>query len=100
MNHPGGGYKVNLLKKAMEKYKDEDDTIVMFTDSYDVIFLADKEEILNNFRSTGANFIISKFFFIFLIFRTLGNVPDCCANILFTNTHPRPGMPDKPLFRC
>jgi procollagen-lysine,2-oxoglutarate 5-dioxygenase len=60
MNHPGGGFKVNLLKKAMEQYKDEDDTIVMFTDSYDVIFLADRQEIIDNFKSTGANFLISK----------------------------------------
>lgn len=59
MDHPGGGYKVNLLKEAMEQYKDATDTIVMFTDSYDVIFLADKTEILDNFRSTGANFLIS-----------------------------------------
>ncbi|XP_063681239.1 procollagen-lysine,2-oxoglutarate 5-dioxygenase-like [Bolinopsis microptera] len=59
MNYPGGGFKVNLLKKAMEQYKEEDDMIVMFTDSYDVIFLADREEIVDNFKSTGANFLIS-----------------------------------------
>ena len=60
MNFPGGGFKVNLLKQAMEQYKDEDDMIVMFTDSYDVIFLADRDEIVDNFRSTGANFLISE----------------------------------------
>ena len=60
MNYPGGGFKVNLLKKAVEQYKEEDDMIVMFTDSYDVIFLSDREEIVDNFRSTGANFLISK----------------------------------------
>ena len=60
MNFPGGGFKVNLLKQAMEQYKEEDDMIVMFTDSYDVIFLADRDEIVDNFRSTGANFLISK----------------------------------------
>ena len=60
MTKPGGGYKINLLKEAMEPYLDSPDTIVMFTDSYDVIFLADKSEIIEKFKATGANFLISK----------------------------------------
>ena len=28
----GGGHKVNLLKKEVEKYKADDDLIIMFTD--------------------------------------------------------------------
>ena len=28
----GGGYKINLLKTFMEKYKDDGDTIILFTD--------------------------------------------------------------------
>ena len=32
MNFPGGGYKLNLLKVALQKYKDEEDTIIMFSD--------------------------------------------------------------------
>lgn len=60
MENPGGGYKVNLLKDAMASYKDQTNTIVMFTDSYDVIFLGDKEEIVEKFRKTGARFLISK----------------------------------------
>eukprot|EP00116_Pleurobrachia_bachei_P011811 sb/3472073/ len=62
MDAPGGGYKVNLLKEAMKEYKDDMDTIVMFTDSYDVIFVSDKSEIIENFRDFGANFIISNTF--------------------------------------
>ena len=60
MDAPGGGYKVNLLKDAMEEYKGDMETIVMFTDSYDVIFVSDKTEIIENFKSFGVNFIISK----------------------------------------
>nr|AQX17749.1 procollagen-lysine 5-dioxygenase [Hormiphora californensis] len=59
MESPGGGYKVNLLKAALAPYKDDMETIVMFTDSYDVIFVADKPEILDNFKSFDANFVIS-----------------------------------------
>lgn len=33
MNFPGGGYKVNLLKKALAPYiKNDENRIVMFTD--------------------------------------------------------------------
>lgn len=32
MSSIGGGYKVNLLKKELEKYKDDHDTIVMYVD--------------------------------------------------------------------
>lgn len=28
----GGGQKVNLLKEAIEKYKDDENTIIIFTD--------------------------------------------------------------------
>jgi hypothetical protein len=31
-NHAGGGHKVNILKKELEKYKDQDSLILMFTD--------------------------------------------------------------------
>jgi hypothetical protein len=42
MNYPGGGFKVNLLKKALSEYKDEKDLVIMFTDSYDVIIAGGK----------------------------------------------------------
>ena len=29
---PGGGQKVNIIKKGIEKYKDDEDLIVVFTD--------------------------------------------------------------------
>lgn len=55
----GGGYKINLLKKAMEELKDEKDIIVMFTDSYDVIITGNSEEILNAFQKMEARVIFS-----------------------------------------
>ena len=30
--YPGGGYKVNLFKKALEEYKDNTEKIILFTD--------------------------------------------------------------------
>ena len=57
MNYPGGGWKVNLLKEEMEKHKDKKDTLVMFTDSYDVVIAAKKEAILDQYDKFGANVV-------------------------------------------
>jgi hypothetical protein len=32
MNFQGGGYKINLLKDALEPYKNDENRLVMFTD--------------------------------------------------------------------
>ncbi|XP_006564743.1 procollagen-lysine,2-oxoglutarate 5-dioxygenase 3 isoform X1 [Apis mellifera] len=55
----GGGYKVNLLKKALEEYQNDDDRIIIFTDSYDVIFLSDLTEIIDKFKNTNARVLFS-----------------------------------------
>ena len=55
MNHPGGGYKINLLKEELANHKDKKNLIVMFTDSYDVILTAGKDEIVKKFKSFEAN---------------------------------------------
>ncbi|XP_034185408.2 procollagen lysyl hydroxylase [Osmia lignaria lignaria] len=55
----GGGYKINLLKEAIEKYKNDDQKIIIFTDSYDVIFLAGLSEIIAKFKSTDARVLFS-----------------------------------------
>ena len=34
MRGPGGGHKINLLKSALKDYKDDKNTIIMFTDRY------------------------------------------------------------------
>ncbi|XP_066455453.1 procollagen-lysine,2-oxoglutarate 5-dioxygenase 2 isoform X2 [Eleutherodactylus coqui] len=49
-NSIGGGQKVRLLKEALESLTNQEDVIVLFTDSYDVIFAGDPEELLTNFQ--------------------------------------------------
>lgn len=34
MEHPGGGYKINLLLEALEPHKDDESKIAIFTDRY------------------------------------------------------------------
>lgn len=31
-NYPGGGYKINLFRNYLEKYKDDVERLVIFTD--------------------------------------------------------------------
>ncbi|XP_066527094.1 multifunctional procollagen lysine hydroxylase and glycosyltransferase LH3 [Hoplias malabaricus] len=45
----GGGQKVRWLKKEMEKHKDKENTVILFVDSYDVIFAGGPEEVLRKF---------------------------------------------------
>ncbi|XP_041071637.1 procollagen-lysine,2-oxoglutarate 5-dioxygenase 2 isoform X1 [Carcharodon carcharias] len=46
----GGGQKVRLLKEEMQNYADRDDLVVLFTDSYDVLFASGPEELLSKFQ--------------------------------------------------
>ncbi len=47
----GGGQKINLLKKELSEYSEEklSKTIIMFTDSYDVIITGNQNEILKRY---------------------------------------------------
>ncbi|XP_062904877.1 multifunctional procollagen lysine hydroxylase and glycosyltransferase LH3-like [Mobula hypostoma] len=45
----GGGQKVRWLKKELERHADKEDLIVMFVDSYDVIFAGPPVELLKKF---------------------------------------------------
>lgn len=56
MSYPGGGYKVNLLKEALEPYK-ATDRLVLFTDSYDVMFLGAMKDILGRFLKFDAGVV-------------------------------------------
>ncbi|CAG5117998.1 unnamed protein product, partial [Candidula unifasciata] len=49
MQSVGGGQKVNILKEALKPYKNNENLIIMFTDSYDVVFTDGKEAILEKF---------------------------------------------------
>ncbi|XP_039763255.1 procollagen-lysine,2-oxoglutarate 5-dioxygenase isoform X2 [Pararge aegeria] len=53
MKNPGGGQKVKLLKQkilSMQKLPDREQ-IIIFTDSYDVMYLADLNVIVDKFKS-------------------------------------------------
>uniref|UniRef100_A0AAZ3Q9F5 procollagen-lysine 5-dioxygenase n=1 Tax=Oncorhynchus tshawytscha TaxID=74940 RepID=A0AAZ3Q9F5_ONCTS len=49
----GGGQKVRLLKEAMEALTDQEDLVVLFVDSYDLIFAGGPEEILRKFQEAN-----------------------------------------------
>jgi procollagen-lysine,2-oxoglutarate 5-dioxygenase len=53
-NLPGGGWKINLLKEALQPHKNDKDKIILFTDGYDVIFDGDLDAIAKKFKETGA----------------------------------------------
>ncbi|XP_076452068.1 procollagen-lysine,2-oxoglutarate 5-dioxygenase 1-like [Babylonia areolata] len=59
MDYPGGGHKVNLLKKEVEKYKETDNLVIMFTDSYDVVFTEGAKTILERFAKFDARVVFS-----------------------------------------
>ncbi|XP_023245180.1 procollagen-lysine,2-oxoglutarate 5-dioxygenase 1-like [Copidosoma floridanum] len=59
--YAGGGQKVNLFREALEEYKDDADKVVLFTDSYDVIFLAGLDDVVRKFKEWdgGARVVFS-----------------------------------------
>ena len=56
---PGGGQKILLFKDALKRFKDDDNMIVLFTDSYDVIITAGAEDIVTSFESFKADVVFS-----------------------------------------
>lgn len=59
-NGPGGGQKINLLKYELSKWAKNklESTIVLFSDSYDVVNLSSKKEILDKYLKFGINTIV------------------------------------------
>ena len=55
----GGGHKVNFFKDALLKYREIEDLIVMFVDSYDVILIGNELNILEQFYKLNAKVIFS-----------------------------------------
>ncbi|XP_047465808.1 procollagen-lysine,2-oxoglutarate 5-dioxygenase 1 isoform X2 [Mugil cephalus] len=58
MSAPGGGQKVRLLKTALEEMKN-DDQIILFIDSYDVVFASGPKELLKKFRQAKHKVVFS-----------------------------------------
>ncbi|KAM8952712.1 procollagen-lysine,2-oxoglutarate 5-dioxygenase 2 [Pelodytes ibericus] len=54
----GGGQKVRLLKETLEGFADQD-LIILFTDSYDVLFAGGPEELLQKFQQSNHKVIFS-----------------------------------------
>uniref|UniRef100_A0A665U163 procollagen-lysine 5-dioxygenase n=1 Tax=Echeneis naucrates TaxID=173247 RepID=A0A665U163_ECHNA len=55
----GGGQKVRWLKKELLKHSDKKDMVIMFVDSYDVIFASGPEELLSKFSRLGHRVVFS-----------------------------------------
>ncbi|XP_032238618.2 multifunctional procollagen lysine hydroxylase and glycosyltransferase LH3 isoform X2 [Nematostella vectensis] len=56
---PGGAHKINLLKDAVAEYKDKKNLVLMFSDSYDAIFLARAEAFIKKFLEFKAHVVFS-----------------------------------------
>lgn len=59
----GGSLKLDLLKQELAKHKDNKKLIVMFTDSHDVILLADKDQVLDKFKRFEARVVFGAEYF-------------------------------------
>uniref|UniRef100_A0A8C9STB1 procollagen-lysine 5-dioxygenase n=1 Tax=Scleropages formosus TaxID=113540 RepID=A0A8C9STB1_SCLFO len=55
----GGGQKVRWLKKELQKYKDRPELVILFVDSYDVIFASSPRELLWKFSRMGHRVVFS-----------------------------------------
>jgi GR25 family glycosyltransferase involved in LPS biosynthesis len=53
----GGGQKINLVKKQLEFYSDDD--IVLFVDGYDVFFVAKINEIIDKFKNLNCDILFA-----------------------------------------
>jgi len=59
VRYPGGGQKVNLLRDAIQKIKNDEDWLVMFVDSYDVVLTAGPEDVVKAFQKMKADIVFS-----------------------------------------
>jgi hypothetical protein len=46
----GGGQKINILRENLVRYKDDKTKLILFSDSYDVIFTQTPEFLLDKFE--------------------------------------------------
>ncbi|XP_044207158.1 procollagen-lysine,2-oxoglutarate 5-dioxygenase 1 isoform X2 [Thunnus albacares] len=58
MSAPGGGQKVRLLKEALEKMEDEN-KIILFIDSFDMVFASGPKELLKKFQQARHKVVFS-----------------------------------------
>lgn len=56
---PGGGRKVNLLKSYLDKFSDDDERLILFSDSYDVVINDNPQSIINKFSLFNTDVLFS-----------------------------------------
>ncbi|XP_074831725.1 procollagen-lysine,2-oxoglutarate 5-dioxygenase 1 isoform X2 [Carettochelys insculpta] len=61
----GGGQKVRLLKSALKQHEDKEDLIILFTESYDVLFASGPAELLKKFKQAKSKVVFSAETFIY-----------------------------------
>jgi GR25 family glycosyltransferase involved in LPS biosynthesis len=63
LEQEGGGHKVNMLKGFLSRFSDDDNRLVLFTDSYDVVFCNSPHQILRKWKeisvATGCKIVFS-----------------------------------------
>ncbi|XP_075695461.1 procollagen-lysine,2-oxoglutarate 5-dioxygenase 1 [Rhinoderma darwinii] len=55
----GDGQKVRLLKTALEQYVDNEDLVILFTESYDMVFASGPAELLKKFKQAKSKVVFS-----------------------------------------
>ena len=58
-NSVGGGQKVLMMRQALESYKDDPEMMILFTDAYDVLFNANRQQIVEQFNKFDARVVFS-----------------------------------------
>jgi hypothetical protein len=56
---PGGAQKIHYLREELKSWPDLKDHIVLFSDSYDVVFASTPQEIIKKFREMRAEIVFS-----------------------------------------
>ncbi|XP_055864465.1 procollagen-lysine,2-oxoglutarate 5-dioxygenase 1-like [Biomphalaria glabrata] len=59
MQSTGGGHKINILREGLKPFKNVENLIIMFVDSYDVVFTDGKDAILDKFSKFNSRVIFS-----------------------------------------
>uniref|UniRef100_A0A2C9JTG6 procollagen-lysine 5-dioxygenase n=1 Tax=Biomphalaria glabrata TaxID=6526 RepID=A0A2C9JTG6_BIOGL len=59
MQSTGGGHKINILREGLKPFKNVENLIIMFVDSYDVVFTDGKDAILDKFSNFNSRVIFS-----------------------------------------
>lgn len=59
MSHAGGGHKVNLLKQFLNSGDIQDDELVVFSDSYDVIVTSNPQQTVRRFSQHKCDVLFS-----------------------------------------